>query len=645
MGSLVIEQVIYKGDTYTYSSPIFKKGLQIIEAENGGGKTTFSSLICYGLGMYVKQFDFKRNEYHKEIQNDTNNYVELKILINEEHFKLKRYFSGKNGNMIFLDGEEEEKYFYVSRNALTNKEGLIFSDWLLERLGIKVFDIFQGTKRFKINFSDLFRLIHYDQASSPLKVYKEHRSDNNFVSDSSEIRKVIFEILMGYRFSDYYAKLGELKRAEKDRNTHKATLDNYESIYQETGVELSTLQLQDIEGKIENLNKQLVKIELYRSSLNNSIPNISKSDKHLQKLRSDAYNLDEDLSELEKSKKLLLEEHNDLNKVKENLILEVTQIKKIILTNEELNIFSPNTCPCCLKEINRKVTQCICGNDLDEEYRRYFYSSDEYLELLKSKQKTVETMDIAINSVISDFKETKRKYTEKKSRKEEVVNTINSMHLELSNFTNLAEISELNNNILKIKEQIQNNIHLKSIFEHLNKLKQAYNLAESELNGLKKSLSILENTLNIKMQKTLNEFSTIYFNMIKKVDSTINSVDIDDNYLPIINGGIYMQASSHVVRRMVFYITMLYLTIKNNDVSFPYFILMDTPENLGIDEENLVKCLELIDELFELDEDLGKEIDFQIILTTGLGKYPEKYKDYVVETLTKQDKLLKENSK
>jgi len=76
MGSLVIEQVIYNGDTYTYSSPIFKKGLQIIEAENGGGKTTFSSLICYGLGMYVKQFDFKKNEYHNEIQNELKSIID-----------------------------------------------------------------------------------------------------------------------------------------------------------------------------------------------------------------------------------------------------------------------------------------------------------------------------------------------------------------------------------------------------------------------------------------------------------------------------------------------------------------------------------------------------------------------------------------
>lgn len=89
------------------------------------------------------------------------------------------------------------------------------------------------------------------------------------------------------------------------------------------------------------------------------------------------------------------------------------------------------------------------------------------------------------------------------------------------------------------------------------------------------------------------------------------------------------------------------MTIDTDNVPFPRFLLIDTPENLGIDEKNLISTLSLIDELFikedkeQTKEEKQLEPNFQIILTTGIGKFPEKYSKNVVETLTDDNKLLK----
>lgn len=115
----------------------------------------------------------------------------------------------------------------------------------------------------------------------------------------------------------------------------------------------------------------------------------------------------------------------------------------------------------------------------------------------------------------------------------------------------------------------------------------------------------------------------------------------------------------HTDRPVLMFQDDWYITIDTDNVPFPRFLLIDKPENLGIDEKNLISSLSLISELFirgeiekiedaeqsEREKQIGEgkkmEPNFQIILTTGIGKYPDNYKEYVVETLTEENKLLK----
>jgi hypothetical protein len=50
---------------------------------------------------------------------------------------------------------------------------------------------------------------------------------------------------------------------------------------------------------------------------------------------------------------------------------------------------------------------------------------------------------------------------------------------------------------------------------------------------------------------------------------------------------------------------------------FPKFLLIDTPETAGIELEHLKNCISQLEKL----EDYG--VDFQVIISTGLNKYPE----------------------
>jgi hypothetical protein len=68
----------------------------------------------------------------------------------------------------------------------------------------------------------------------------------------------------------------------------------------------------------------------------------------------------------------------------------------------------------------------------------------------------------------------------------------------------------------------------------------------------------------------------------------------------------------------------MYFLIKSK-VKHPKFLLMDTPEDSGIDD--ITENIALFDMALELSENMQK--DYQFILTTGLEKCPKEYAQHI----------------
>jgi len=637
MGSLAIKKVIYWGDKYQYSSPEFEMGLQIIQASNGAGKTTFSAFICYGLGMYVRQFDFKKkSDIHNEVFKDSNNYVLLEIILNGKLYQLTRYFHTQQ-NTIFVKGEDgTEESYPIYR---TNKEDETFSDWILTKLGIEVCEIYQGINKFKINFSDLFRLIHYDQDTSPTKIFKEHRNDNNFVSDSTTVRKVIFELLIGHQFSEYYALMGEINKIEREKETHKATLDSYIDMAIKMGYQVNKLDPEELINQLSEYNQQLNKLNFYRESLKKKRYDSIQLNNHVLQLRNELIHVETRYSELKLNKRNTSLELKDLLQLKEDIILEVTQIKKIILAHQELNLFSPNTCPCCLRDVSRKENHCICGLPIDEsQYEKFFYDSEEYLDILKSKQKSVETIETAIESCKEELSHIEDQLTRLELEKEKIISQLRQIEKDIKLNANDSELNAVNEKILEVKESIQDIEQKMTLYEKYAELDNNLKDAKEQYADLMQRLKRMEIGVKVLLEEQVSAFGEVYTQLLKEADEDVETAELDENYMPVINGGVYRQASSNVAKRFIYFLTLLKMSIENEDMPFPRFLLIDTPENLGIDKENLDKCLS---QIINVEEGASK---FQIILTTGIGKYPKEFGKYVAETLTTQKKLLKERT-
>lgn len=632
MNSLLIKQVKYIGTDYIYESPILTTGLNILEGENGSGKTTFSSLIYFGFGGNVKWFKEDKKNDHQQIINDKSNYAEISIQINDINYSLTRYFYSTE---IHIIGDSKVISLPINRSK---KKKTTFSDWLLEKLNIKVVDIYQGSEYYKINFYDLIRLVYYDQNNSPDKIYK--RPDvENYISNSSIIRKAIFEILTGNSFTEYYESIANYRKALDKRAILKAVMQNFES--------LNVTEKMPFEGKNSfNLNKDLIellkqlkRLSDYRESIKGNVTS-TKSDTDTISDKTRQYTKLEGILLKERSNKnSLLTEFRSVKRLKEDLVLEVTHMQKIIITNETLDLFSPETCPYCLQKASKEKNKCICGNKVsDEEYQKFFYTKEEYLNILKSKQKNIETIDNALENYEKEINETQDNIAKINYHLQEYKTEISRLTRGRKILKN-DELKTVNDRILELEKYVSALRQQIKVEEKREELEKERALIDNEIAAKRLKMESLKIECSKDMNNVISTFNTKYYSLMKKALSDCTSARIStDNYMPIINSGSYKEASSNVSKRLMYFYTLLHLSLTQN-IKFPRFLMIDTPENIGIDDKALKNIIALISELG--DETNSIEHKAQIILTTGIKKYPDFFESKVFSRISKKDRLLK----
>lgn len=629
MGYLKIKKVIYSGEEYYYESPIFDDGVNVIQGPNGSGKSTFVDLICYGLGCYVEHFNPSKKKIHEEICNDKNNYVSLELEIDNSKYNIKRYFNSKY-NCIFVSDNEDIQDFPVNRSEKSQK---IFSDWLLQKLNIEPVEIYNNRSSGIISFEELFRLIHYEQKSNQSKIYKEAKVDGNYISDSLIRRKAIFEILMGERLIDYYSCLNNYKISEKEYSANKSIFEAFKKSIEEL-YHINVIEEGSNEEEIEKCEQKI-------SQIQSEINYISKKEytnndflKELCDLKDEITAITFILRDKKEYYKKIIIELDKINILIKDKQIEVKQLKKIIFTHKELNIFSPTTCPYCFNEVTREKNHCVCGNIVNEDYfEKSFYSMKEYLSMLKQKNKSLCTLKDARGDILEDIQACTKEISDishKLKKRQKLIVNIKNDNILNCNTTGIRRLNDkivaLNSklNLLKEKQELYN----KGVF--FNRKMQT---SKAKFDIAKKNLESQEQSSKKKIDNMINAFSDIYNVLMPKVVQKCTSARIDEDYMPVINNGLYINASVDVQIKLVYFITLLWVSLEK-EVDFPRLLIIDTPESLGIDKNNLINTLNLLTEL-------PNDKKYQIILTTGIGKYPQSNEFVLKENMTKERELLK----
>jgi hypothetical protein len=651
MDALRIHQIIYKGDLYRFESPIFVDNLVLVEGDNGTGKTTFCNLIYFALGGKVKEFSIDSDRKHKEITSDSNNFVELYIALSGKNFKIRRLLNDNDiavseCNPIFEGGllvgftvEPDitlTQIFPINRSANAK---YIFSDWILERLGISVVDLYHGYTTFKVNFTELARLMYHDQQPNPELIYKQLDTKSNYINDSELLRKAIFELLIGKSFSDFYDSIAEAKDAEKSKLLARSLLNEYTLLADQLRGKGEVKNRSFLAAEIESHERQLEFLHNARNAFKRNRTNDASVETAISTVKNSL--LDNELAMSSYKDRLvnLFDEKNQLIRVKSTTVSEIGQINKIIHSHDQLNLFSADTCPYCLSKVTRAAGHCVCGSEIDEkQYERFFYTSQEYKDIFKAKTKTLKTIEEAIAGCDSEIIGVRVEFRVIEERAQQFREKLRGMIGRLDEQIDIESLNDIDDKILDTRESIAlltQRIETETKLERLNadyeQKRLAHQNAELRMRGF-------ENAVKIEISDKVGKFSIIYNRLMTATLKDCRAARISlDNYLPIINDGEYKEASSGVSIRLMYYLAMMELSLANDDVPFPRFLLIDTPETAGIELDNLKNCIAQLEQF----ERFGK--DYQVILTTGLDKYPDSFKKHrVIFMPTKQQALLEQ---
>lgn len=637
MGNLRIKKINYRGNDYHFNSPIFEGNLILIEGDNGTGKSTFCNLIYYGLGGRVNEFSrTSKGDRHKEITNDRDNYVELYISINSENYKLVRHIDDNDITIssyveasdiktkeTFLLPESEPKPIVLPIYR-TPETKTIFSDWILSELDISVVELYQGYTSFKINFNDLLRLIYHDQQPDPNNIYKKLDTKSNFLNDSELLRKAIFELLIGKTFSEYYDSIAKTKSLEKDKNIAKGLLQEYSRIIEElseskdpSNIIFLQNELQEKEQQLEKLHESRIKFKINREL------QTPRHDYSIDDLKDELFNNQMELSNKNEKLITLINEKQKISHIKETTLRELSQIAKIIHSHEQLNLFSAETCPYCLEKVERATGHCVCGSEINEEqYQRFFYTAKEYKDIYNSKAKTIHTIDIAGRDCDHEITKTQQDINNLRGNIQKTTEKISENIENIDSPFDINTINDIDDKILDARQDIEKIRQRIEAESKQDALRKNYDTKRSEHNLAEQNTKKLEAEAKIDINSKVEALSKIYDKLMTESLPDCNSARVNlDNYQPNVDEGIYREASSAVSKRLMYYLALMKLSLSDDSVPFPRFLLIDTPETSGIELEYLKRCLSKISELNIFNK------SYQVILTTGLNKYPESFKE------------------
>lgn len=656
MGLIRVNKLVYQGSKYHFESKEFDQNIILIEGDNGTGKSTFCNLIYFALGGEIPIFRRNNDKRHDEITSDTENYVDLYVSINDSSYLLRRYFEDNDVTVIpyervvekiYSEDKEtlpKEKVSFVISEDKTEiypvnriRGGYIFSDWILGELGISIVELLYGYNTFKINISDLMRLIYHDQQPNPEGIYKKPDTNSTYVSDSELVRKAIFELLVGKAYSDYYDSIVEEKKLSRNKIRAKEVVDEYKLLADKIRKNNEVRNASFLQKEISDKEKQIDKLHYARLAFKRNRSGSNSFNQDIESCKSELINCELKLSRLKESLVSFLDERYKLSVVRSEAISEISRIEKVIFSHDQLNLFTSDTCPYCLSHVGRMKGHCVCGASIEEEqYERFFYTSKEYKDILKTKLKALSTIKSAYDDCDAEVKEIKKEINlfEKKSvlsreKLQEVLGRVDEI-------IDTESLNDIDDRILQLREDVANLNRLLEIESMLDRFQKDFDL----VSGKAKQAELEKEGLKIKaeqdMTSKVNAFSKKYDELMKNTLPDCRSAKITlDKYLPSINDGLYRETSSLVSMRLMYFITLMHLALSDESVTFPRFLLIDTPETAGIELEHLINCIRQLEKL----QNYG--IDFQVIISTGLNKYPKSLKDNCV--LFMPDKKQKDN--
>ncbi|WP_312117657.1 hypothetical protein [Brevibacillus reuszeri] len=310
---------------------------------------------------------------------------------------------------------------------------------------------------------------------------------------------------------------------------------------------------------------------------------------------------------------------------------DIEHIDKILFTSQFIDIITEDKCPFCFEPINIKEGHCLCGFNKNLDFSRFIYSDKEYLEIMKNKIKTMETIAETIEFNQIEYSRIKTLLNRTKVELTQNLNSIRQITKDLQFNSNAGAIDEITKNINELKKQ---EMELKPLIEKNSEIKKKLReiaSLEKRIGNNKNELYLLEEQKEKSLQKNIEKFEEIYSEYIKDYYSDEGKqveVKLDRKYLPVF--GEYKHQSFNVPKRLFFHLTMLKMSLYiTNEISYPSLLIIDTMKDEGIELHKLKKLFSYFEEF--------KDKDCQLIITCGYDEFSEELAPFVIDRLNDEE--------
>lgn len=637
MGKLRINSLKYKGKKYYYQNNQFGNGLNLLVGDNGNGKSTFTYLIVYCLGINVEFFKEGHREPIVQILNDTNKSVELDIIINEENYILRREIGENIINVYDIKAEKYTSYSVHRLGLVYQKENMTFSDWIMKKLNIEYIEIEQNDSVHRLNFDDLFRYIYYDQLTENKKIISDFGvQSSDYFKNSNIMKRSIFEVLMSGYSDKYYEKFFELKALNKKLNIEKQKLKSIEIIQSEILKQLSKSDITDINAELNETKVELKRLIGIREDVKRERYFGEEVVSRIQDIQNSIVVETHKLKNYEYKLNSISEDLSKALRVKSDLKSEIEQLDRILFTSQFIDLINNEECPFCLEKIDLEENKCICGSEHNLDFSRFIYSDKEYIKLLKTKIKSSETINEVIIGYKKEYAQLEEIIREIKEQIKKSVNEVKSITNDIESNSNISTLEEITDKIIPLKETASELEILNERIKDVKLSKTLINKLEHNIFETKEMLKKLEEEKDNKFQRNIEQFEKIYSEYLTDFFNGSEDeyfVKLDRNYYPFI--GKYREQSFNVPRRLFFYLSLLKLSLDSDyQITFPKFLIIDTLKAEGIEISHLKKIFTYIEEF--------NDLDCQIIITSGYDEFDEQVQgDYLIDYLSPENKLLK----
>ncbi len=592
---------VIKDDKVVYDE-IFHKGVNIIQGENGSGKSTIADFIFYAIGGHIDSWKTEAgtcDEVQAEITTNST-VLTFRRLIHKANAPIQVFF----GNLEKSQESAPDGWQAYPLKRSESKDS--FSQIVFRASGIPEA---QSDGASNITMHQLLRLLYADQRTPAPFLFRYESFD------TSDIRNAVGDLVCGLSSYDLYEIELQLRDFIKVQQEKKRDL---KSLKDSLLNDHALMTLASIDSRTQEILKEhnkLLKIDTNKVSMlpDNADTEFTKertqAAKEISKCRASVESAEDVVSTNSM-------ERTELSKFIEYLSELAEKLSKAENISNVIGAINFTHCPACLSSVNSAISeeQCdLCGSNIDpelEKSRSFQIKIDIDLQLKESKQLQAEKEKIFLKAE-SNLRLLKKRYRE--------LVTNYTIIYENSPGPRDSVIAERYRKIGLLEAELSMLEQLREQISRIEDLETKQKTLKKEIDLLESRKKALLGTSEIRRKEALTLVSDIGKKILRRdlprqiefQNSQNMRINFGDNSI-LVDDELNFAESSNVIAKNTAILALLLAPTEDKMFYHPRFILMDNIEDKGMEPERSHNFQKLIIELSE-----QTETPHQIIFTTS----------------------------